>query len=292
MQSWLLLNATADRDAWNPLFQESNTTSVTWQIASSDVWTTVSHGNVGFDITLCFTNPAPSNHYVEISNPANQEEPIISWNPKSSTYHTREIRRMLGATTEHLSLKDRGVFALQQSSDWQPITENGLQYKNTIYYISRSWFYGFGGYNGVRSENSDGSQRAAIFTSEGMPPYPNSVHRSHTALAMDILNETKNPALALQALMNIVMQMSYYDFLQQFDVSVPANYTMSSNVEIPVQWKGFEPVIVLLLLHFGLVFFFYKHVPKNYEAFASWECLADCIPHRLCRYKCCNSTCI
>ena len=262
-QSWLLLNATADRDAWKPLFHESNTTSVTWQLTSSEVWTTVSHGNVGFDITLCFTNPAPSNHYVEISNTANQGEPILSWNPGSSAYDTREIRRMLGATAEHYSLKDRGVFALQQPSDWRPITDIGPRYKSTIDYISQSWLYGFGGFNGVGSKNGDGSKSTAIFTSEGTPPYPNSVHRSHTALAMDILSETQNPALALQALMTIIMQMSYYEFLQQFDVSVPANYTMSSDVEIPVQWKGFTAVIFLLLLHFGLVFFSISIFLKN-----------------------------
>ena len=125
--------------------------------------------------------------------------------------------------------------------------------------------YGFGGFNGAGSENGDGSQRAAVFTSEGKASYLNSVHRSHTTIALDILNDAKNPALTLQEIMTIIMQMSFYDFLQQFDVSSLANCTISSDVEIPVQWNGFATVMILLLLHFSLVLIFISLVLRRIE---------------------------
>ena len=253
-------------------------------------------GRLSFIKTRGSTSPCaiPIQHSLTTTSrlkTTDHEELSLSWNPMSSTYDTRGIRRMLGATIEHLSLRDCVVFALKQPSNWQPVAENRPQNDKTIGYISETWLYGFGGFNGVGSENGDGSQRAAVFTSEGKASYLNSVHRSHTAIALDILNRTKNPMLALQEIMTITMQMSFYDFLQQFDVSSPADCTISSDVEIPLQWNGFATIIIHLLLHFSLVLISISLFLRRTELSLlgnAWQAVAHGL--RRCKYR--NLACV
>jgi hypothetical protein len=69
-----------------------------------------------------------------------------------------------------------------------------------------------------------------------------SVHRSHATISQDIIHQTGNPALALETLYTILLQMAYYDILSEYDISSPARWQVLGVLNIPHHWRAFSVI--------------------------------------------------
>ena len=79
------------------------------------------------------------------------------------------------------------------------------------------------------------------------------MHRSHSTLVSDILRDTNNPAVALQSLWTVLLQMAYYDFSGDYTLHAPAKYGAAVQYIIPWRWTFFAAIVSLLGLHLVLV---------------------------------------
>jgi hypothetical protein len=70
----------------------------------------------------------------------------------------------------------------------------------------------------------------------------------------NILQDTGNPALAVQTLFTTLLQMAYYDFIFEYDLKASAKYRLSDILNIPCRWSALGAVLGLLGLHFALTF--------------------------------------
>ncbi|OAL49745.1 hypothetical protein IQ07DRAFT_644885 [Pyrenochaeta sp. DS3sAY3a] len=242
-ETYLLLNATGAVAYWEAAFSQDDAQFL-WRDAPGP-WVNIGYEDVGVDITLCFANPLPWDYVVEISSEQDFVEPTLGWNNVTGSYVTSDIRAMLGAIPDITSTKQRGLWDLMRAPNWSAATSErkwGVKTNNFIWSVLSLGF------------NSEVKRDKVLPTAMFDPvSASDSVHRSLVAVIQDILEDTRNPALALQALFTLLMQIAYYDFLPQFDVSGTARYRVSSEILLPVQWKGFSVVVGLIGLHFVLI---------------------------------------
>ncbi|OAL02176.1 hypothetical protein IQ06DRAFT_292895 [Phaeosphaeriaceae sp. SRC1lsM3a] len=246
----LFLNATGSRRDWINAF--GNDTQMERADTAKPLWTHFTRSNVTIDFSLCFINPLPASYEVEVSSPDDGIDSSILWDPATATFNTTWIRHMYGATKEHYTIEDRGQLRLENKANW---TTSGVQQVWNITTDEFIWDtlsrYDYAAAHSFDDMAGVGVGLTTMFTSGSLPDY--SVHRTHAAVFQDIIQKTGNPAVALQALTTILLQMAYYDFLSEYDVSAPAKWKTSAILNIPNQWKAFGVVLGLLVVHFTLV---------------------------------------
>ncbi|KAF4545801.1 uncharacterized protein LTHEOB_5060 [Lasiodiplodia theobromae] len=79
------------------------------------------------------------------------------------------------------------------------------------------------------------------------------LHPILTALAIDILAETDNPALAWQAIFTCVIRNAYYDISSYFTARERVTTTSLLSPQRPVRYRGLGIVLVNIVLHHVLV---------------------------------------
>ncbi|SCO89799.1 uncharacterized protein FRV6_13927 [Fusarium oxysporum] len=81
-----------------------------------------------------------------------------------------------------------------------------------------------------------------------------SANLAHISLFQSIIQETEDPAMAIQGLMTRLYQMVYYNWLEEYDLKYPVNTIHTQDRLIPTRWTGLIIVLVLITVHLGLVF--------------------------------------
>ncbi|RMJ14456.1 hypothetical protein CDV36_005881 [Fusarium kuroshium] len=79
-------------------------------------------------------------------------------------------------------------------------------------------------------------------------------HPAHSSVFQSIIQQTGDPALAVQALMTRLYQMQYYDFLPDFDFKQTTETIYSTERITPSRWTGLLIVFCLVAAHLLLVF--------------------------------------
>ncbi|KAH7412271.1 hypothetical protein DE146DRAFT_274512 [Phaeosphaeria sp. MPI-PUGE-AT-0046c] len=244
----LLLNATGNWRDWEKAF--SNDTRMEQTETSKPLWTHFTRSNVTIDFSLCFVNPLPASYEVEVSSDRDGLDLGILWNSKTASFNTSLVRHMYGTTKA--TIEERRQLQLKNKSNW---TTSGV---DRVWNITTEEFIWntLSRYDYASVHSSDpmagvGVGLTTMFTSGALPDY--SVHRIHAAIFQDIIKRTGNPAVAFQTLTTILLQMAYYDFLSEYDVTAPAKWQASATLNIPNQWKAFGVVLGLLVVHFTLV---------------------------------------
>lgn len=229
-----------------------------WNQTSSGLWTDLKPSNstsdIGMSATLCFANLNSNNYVVHANDGEDFAEPKnMTWIAGAKMYDTSSVRRMLDTSSKDLSPKQRGILSLHPPADgnWSAIKTVGDSDFITTPIITglRKLVHPYMRFEG--SQNIDPNWGAsAAFT-----PFStfNSVHKTHAAIFQDVIQSTRNPALAFQAFFAVLMQMTYYDLLPQFDITGNANFSTSERVDVPAQWIGFSVVMGLLVLHAVLI---------------------------------------
>lgn len=213
--------------------------------SSGPVWAKYGRHDASFDVSMCFFNPLPGDYRVLITSDQSGWDSYIQRDNKTNTYNTTDIRIAYGATRNHTA-KDRNQLQLRPESNW---TAAESQYAYGIATTNNYLWDKLSRYQD--SYTNDSTSETSMFTDMPSPPY--GVHRHHVAVVQDILQDTQDPALALQAIFTILMQMSYYDFASEFQYSQQGSYTNTLDLMVPSQWTFFGLVLGLLGLHFALL---------------------------------------
>lgn len=256
--SWLLLNITGD---WTSVLIDLDTGMVgpfDWVQSQSGLWTDLKTTNetidIGISATVCYTGLESNDLWIHADSERDLSEPKnIPWIKDLWKYDTKDVRKMLGATKEPVSLSERGILNLRQPANWTEmimnttgqrfITSSILQSLRRLEHPDVVRYYP--NYDQARL-----APQTALLT-----PYSeyNSVNRALAAVFQDIIQSTGNPALAFQAMFTTLSQIAYYQALPLFFLDEMATVALSASYTMPVRWTGYATVMALLVVHAILV---------------------------------------
>lgn len=225
---YLLLNVSQPAAWWWNIGKENNQSITDFDVSGDKFWThldTNASYSARLSATLCYYNPGPVQYDVAMQSNTGRIEPTFGWDAKQGQYDTGEVRKQLGVTGKRLGYGDRGILKLTKERDW-PMYE-------------------------LKSMDLLGEPPSQNFALCQFCQKSNSTiaHRALANLFQDVLVETGNPALALQALFTTISQMTYYSLLAEFDQDGPAQVMYFITRLMPRRWTGFAIVATLLAAH-------------------------------------------
>ena len=265
MWSFLLLNVTGND--WGPVLEglspgNSVVGPYNWTQQSSGVWSNLRTTNdtidIGLSATVCFTAVRSRTYQVHANSEIDFAEPRnMSWDSNLWKYETGDVRKLLGASQQNFTHRERGILSLQKPSNWTEILLDtdqmdysgfvGSSILNSLTKLEYPYLRDY--YPDLDSMRGIFAQAAVLSPNSEY----NSVNRLHAGLFQDIIQTTNNPALAMQAMFTTIMQMAYYNSLPMFSHVGPASVATSETLSIPVHWTGFGIVMSLLVIHAILV---------------------------------------
>lgn len=245
-----------DNPPYDGAFLVINTTFGTWlqtppdyetynQVVTSDAegpWLSVDirDANVSVALSLCFTNSVSNDTYVTFTSDSVRTEPALGWDLDLADYDTLSIRRQLGVLPgAQSSLQDRGVLKLDPDFDLYKTGSN-----DTVRFERMAVDTSFPG------NRSAGMCAFCMFTDSDIAnDWSFWSHRDLVAVFQDVLISTRNPALALQAHYFTLLQMAYYDFLSEADVTTDARLVFFEETLMPRRWRGYAGVAMITTVH-------------------------------------------
>ncbi|KAK7968867.1 hypothetical protein PG988_007940 [Apiospora saccharicola] len=215
-----------------------------WSIRRDGPWTAAfnSSGYQMFALSYCCTTPAIYYANVTMNGTSGDSEHTIELQPYETSIRdsivadrdqVRPLRRQLGATMDNLTLLDRGILSLGVP---KPARYNLAPIEGPISRLVPP------------EENSHHAFPFAGYTNTAFE-----VHQLHGALFEDIMYDTGNPALALQAFSTTLNQMAYYESRYRWSANNSITYVMSKSMSIPIGRAGFISVIVIAAAHLGIL---------------------------------------
>lgn len=230
-----------------------------WSIFRRSPWTVGlnSSGHQMFALSYCCTTSIAYDLNVTMNGSSLISEPTIEWNASlaSSTsginFNTTQIRTQLGATLQSLDLQARGILAL----DFVP-RDDGT-----------SWS------SGAFSRMS----REGLFMGENTIAL-STVHELHKKIFLDILRDTEDPALAVQALSTIFFQMDYYDAVYKWGEENSVGFVSLRDTSIPIGRAGLYTVIALVSVYsmiLGATLLLFLHQTEATSIGNVWQSVAQ-----------------
>ncbi|KAF3929134.1 hypothetical protein ABW20_dc0110569 [Dactylellina cionopaga] len=221
---------------------------------STGPWVTLKKEGVpaSIELSLCYTRPDFGIAEVSVHADEDYSEPEISYDPSSDTYSLTDMRIMLGVGygSQQAKPKERGLFDLAEPHSWNS-------------YYNETWNPSIFVYGEVvkamnaRFDGVNGYKNARGLKIMGLNPLSQGSYRVneiHRALFSDVITTTRNPALALQALLTSLMSVVYYDRAGQFDIAANSTAIFSTTTDIPARWRGLLIIATIIGTHF--LFFF------------------------------------
>ncbi|CAI7621778.1 unnamed protein product [Penicillium glandicola] len=226
---------------------------------SDGPWTILSNGSAHIEtlrISACLTNLAMQTVTVGMNSTTNNLEPETTWDHHTAKYNTELSRLQLGVLSPDntSSTNDRGILTLEPRSQWEtfniPAGTPGLGTLAlvgdpvTFFTTILSSFPNF-----LISSLNYTLDPGVILSRKDPWSIIGTAHPIHVELFQDTLITTASPALALQALLTRICQMTYYEQLIKLQTPVTAETAFSLTVTIPVRWTGFVVGMALILVH-------------------------------------------
>ncbi|KAL1594903.1 hypothetical protein SLS59_008453 [Nothophoma quercina] len=242
----LLLNAIR-APSYEVYFTERNATTLEQQESTAAPWARFGNADVIFDLSLCFINPLPRDYEASAWSASDASSDVATTvtagkEPGRLVYDTSKIQTMLGVDDKDLSPEQRQLLTLVPPTNWNASRMVNRQNIPNPSRLTES----------LAKAGADEHMGATYqFVPWSLPE--DAMHRSHVALVQHILSKTNNPALALQALWTILLELAYYDVLPLYNIKSPATYGLAREVLIPVQWNCFAAVMGILGLHLVLL---------------------------------------
>jgi hypothetical protein len=256
-------------------------------IRNDGPWAMVTNGSdvEAMRVTACMTNLGSKTVIADINSSSDNLEPEISWDRQAQSYDTKKVRRQLEASTAPDSSKDRGVLTLGPKSQWQ--TFETIQFSDDKdlqkdMELLKTWFFLFSLETTLPKPmpamsfhpNNTANSGVILSKREG------SAHPTHMSIFQGTLNDTESPALAVQALLARIHQMSYYEELVKQETTAVASTLMSSSASMPMRWTGFIIGTAIILSHLIIVAtitaMFIKYT--NYSCIGSyWQAVSQVI---------------
>ncbi|KAF4948023.1 hypothetical protein FGADI_10018 [Fusarium gaditjirri] len=213
---------------------------------NEEMWTKVSsrNGSELFSVTTCYFNmDRPRVYNVTLSGHGIQSESVDNLHLNIDHQQNEKVKHQFGIGVQPSDFEDRGILELE-------IKDPGKPYKSPK---GASWNYML---LSVLDSESFNKERCWGFIDDLKLTLTNSdwfAHRAHSSLFQSIIRETGDPAVAVQALITRLYQMSYYDLLPDYDLRYPATMIRSVEKLMPARWVGLSTVLALVGLHFALV---------------------------------------
>ncbi|KAJ3469562.1 hypothetical protein MRS44_003627 [Fusarium solani] len=202
---------------------------------SKGLWTTVydAEGLDVFSASLCYFNLArPLEYNVTMYGPTIPFEPT----------DTDDICLQFGSGALSRKFADRGLLSLDIVSRIRDIKDE-LDRAAVDTSFGRVW-----------AELPLGSKSAWSMRYGTFYEPQWKAHRAHTAVFQRIIQEKGDPAKAIQALLTRLYQMTYYDWLPDYNAEHPVTTVHSAQRLIPMRWTGLVIVLILVGYHLILVF--------------------------------------
>ncbi|KAI8722247.1 hypothetical protein NCS52_00368200 [Fusarium sp. LHS14.1] len=237
--STVLLNET---DRWSDDLPESLLNLTT---KKQGLWTKVMNadGVEVFSATeFYFNNAGPRLYNVTMSGRGIKSEPSGDWRREPGRENQMDILHQMGVGA---SFEDRRILELEIGSHLpegnrpyqMPLGPTALSASGTSSYSVTQFSWAF-------------SDSWMTTMSMGSMEFP---HPAHSSVFQSIIQQTEDPARAVQALMTRLYQMQYYDFLPDFDYKQTTETIYSTERIIPSRWIGLVIVFCLVAVHFLLV---------------------------------------
>ncbi|KAM0430153.1 hypothetical protein ACHAPT_006161 [Fusarium lateritium] len=206
------------------------------------------NGTQVLSFTTCFVNLAPPKVYnVTMAGRSILSEPVVDWHRRTNQAKVKSIQSQLGADTRPRNLEERGILALHVETDSRGHANN----------VSADSLFVASILKNVTEDAPGGSPNSWSMIDEPGIAYSDlgveMAHAAHASLFQSILQETHDPALAVQALFTRMQQMIYYDSLNDFNVSGPVMTVYSTETLIPARWTGLILTITLTVVHFSVL---------------------------------------
>lgn len=261
-RTWLVLNTTFSHSFRDYLIPENSTIPTYYPISQLPTpdgpWGKAGNENITIDTSLCLTNSQADVFQVNSgkNDLTRAYDRLLSWDPEIGKYDTELVRARLNAlSAEEMRIysdydRVRGVLHLQPKSNWSADSFSN-NFSISGYQIM------MGSSTSIKTSSSyNNSNPNATLPTKDLNPLGSggtSLHRSFLWLTQDVLNSTRDPALAVQALTHSLLQTAFYDMHNKFDLTSIEVHTELEPRYIPFSWLLFIVVSVLLGLHFFLL---------------------------------------
>lgn len=203
--AWLLFNSTGTFAEWAEIGNVMSTTPIT-ELVSIDAWTEMrtDYPSLALRAALCYSTFIVQDTAVKVHRSARAPtEAVLRWRNETNSFDTLDIRRQLGATNSYNG--PRNVFTLERKSSWQkppsmlPTPSGGFTSNNQATESGPLTLSAMEGVSGTPDE-------PIMLCAFCQPGGKIRTHPLHSAVVSDILKDTRNPTLAIQAF--------FYHFVQ------------------------------------------------------------------------------
>jgi len=214
-------------------------------------WAIITNGSdvEAIGVSACMTNLDSLTVVADMRSLSDNLEPAMLWDPQAQSYNSENVRRQLGASTAQESSKDRGVLTLGPQSQWQTVKNNTWSFRFFEYSLISSLASPLVKFSSALKRSAD----PGVAFSKSLYSDSWSAHPIHTSVFIDTLNDTKSPALALQAVLARICQMAYYEELVKQNTTAVASTLMASSASIPMRWTGFTIGTAIIVAHLIIV---------------------------------------
>jgi len=211
------------------------------------VFNTTSYGT-SLSLTTCHSASVAKKMYITATRNGNHDnEPLPKWNSTLHSYDTSTVRRQLGAANV-ASQDDRGIFTLQL-----PAFFNAASLAENTSNIPLTALAELNPTKGKPFPDTNLSTLTILMCRYRPGDADRFANPLHIAVFNDIVRDTRHPALALQSLYTTLFGMTYYDRLEQFNISAQATTVQKVEVERPVTHIFYSIMFAVYILHLALV---------------------------------------
>lgn len=266
----LMINVTGDWYDWASAASAGNTSLAPLNL-NAGPWASYEQNDRRVDMSLCFINPAPHDYLIETKTKVGipdtgvflwglsdvfDDELFMSWYGQIFAY--------LGVVSPRFKPKVQPKLEFHPPSNWSASRVD--QHHDDINNYTTNDFL----WNLVNGTAEPSSWILVPFTNY------TSIYRSQYVIAQAILRETNDPALAVQSLFTMVMNLAYQDLVDQFSITYDVDSVSVGLAYVPVQWKGLSGVLALLAYYFLLLAVAVKWFTKYTEVSLlgrSWQAI-------------------
>ncbi|KAI7761003.1 hypothetical protein LZL87_012156 [Fusarium oxysporum] len=255
----LLLNASDSLHQLRPMYDEDTKTWLNVTIPedmqmtkskSNGPWTTATseNGIQLFQASVCFLSQnTPLLYNVTMTGRGISSEPtsIAKWKTLQGTNGTNLLKQLgIGVSTS--DTEARGILDLKVLSGPESLADTGIEdWDNFVYSMIHFSLFDYS-ISGGWAFNND----ALLGWFDTVASWP--AHPEHSHLFQSVLQETDDPARAVQELFFRFYQMIFHDILPYFTQQQSVTTINVKQVLIPNQWTGLIVILSGVILHLAL----------------------------------------
>ncbi|RGP81452.1 hypothetical protein FLONG3_597 [Fusarium longipes] len=204
-------------------------------------------GMDAFNATVCYISQnLPHRYNVTISGRAIKTEPesLYEWSDIATQGNGTSILQQLGVGYSPENTRDRDILDLEVHSEPEPWADPSNEARvQSAYALLWSTLVEY-------SLLGSWSFAGRVMTNSILAQFIWPTHPEHAAVVQNIIQQTGDPAQAVQALVFRFYQMLYYDWLPNYNPTRQVTTINAKSVLIPEQWTGLIVVLIIIVVHF------------------------------------------